>query len=533
MTVLVVDDQVNVVNGIVSGVDWESAGISKVLYAYNASMARDILECQPVDILLSDIEMPVEDGLSLFRWVRGRGLPVECIFLTSHADFIYATEALKLGSFDYLLQPARYEEIRGVVQKAVEKIQENRQTQQMYSYGKAVYRNRDLFLQGILKDWLTGVSLQFREILKCFGDLGIPMREESQTRIAMVHLLRWYNEPWEATSLYAALENIATELFEQLGQGLLLLRLEKTSYLLFLFPKALQNLPEDAVLEAQLLRLAEIFQMHLHCDIACYTGAAVPLKESPTLAQRLKKMQLDNVSRQSGVFFYEQPKLLPPALIRTEKLPYWKNLLLNGCPKMAEEEIFTYLRQAEESGVLNHEFLEQFCGDFIRMLAKLPQENHFRDILIQPEIQDSFSHASESLEGALAFVQRVLQQFQPFEGKGSQKDQMNRIVEYIQHHLGEELRRSDIAEAVYLNPDYLSRLFRKEKGISLKEYILCEKMKTARAILRSTNLPVAVVAARVGFENYSYFSQVYKKVVGVNPSAERLKNPNAYPKEVG
>lgn len=70
MTVLVVDDQINVVNGIVSGVDWAGAGVSKVLHAYNAAMARDILENQPVDILLSDIEMPVEDGLSLLRWVR-------------------------------------------------------------------------------------------------------------------------------------------------------------------------------------------------------------------------------------------------------------------------------------------------------------------------------------------------------------------------------------------------------------------------------------------------------------------------------
>ncbi len=527
MTILVIDDQVNVVNGIVSGVDWESAGISKVLCAYNASMAREILECQPVDILLSDIEMPVEDGLSLFRWTRGRRLPVECIFLTSHADFIYVTEALKLGCFDYLLQPARYEEICGAVRRAVERVQQNREAQQLYSYGKAVYRNRDLFFQGILKDWLTGAALQLKEILRCFGDLGIPMREETQIRIVMVHLLRWYDEPWEAAPLYTALENVAAELFEQLGQRLLLLRLEKTSYLLFLFPKALQNLPEEAVLEAQVARLAEALQTHLHCGIACYTGAAVPIKESPALVQRLKKMSLNNVSRQSGIFFYEQPKELPPAFIRTDKLPYWKNLLLNGCTKMTEEEIFSYLRRAEESNVLTREFLEQFCGDFICMIATLPQENDFRNILSQPEIQDPFSHASENLEGTLTFIQRVLQRFQPPEGRGSEKDQINRIVEYIQHHLSEELRRSDIAEAVYLNPDYLSRLFRKEKGMCLKEYILCEKMKIAQAILRSTDLPVAVAAARVGFENYSYFSQVYKKVIGVNPSAERLKGPNA------
>lgn len=53
------------------------------------------------------------------------------------------------------------------------------------------------------------------------------------------------------------------------------------------------------------------------------------------------------------------------------------------------------------------------------------------------------------------------------------------------------------------------------------------KMKTAQAILRSTSLPVAVVAARVGFENYSYFSQVYKKVIGITPSAERGKHTDA------
>lgn len=527
MIVLVVDDQINVVNGIVSGVDWASAGVSKVLHAYNATMARDVLENQPVDILLSDIEMPVEDGLSLLRWIRKKELPVECIFLTAHADFIYAAEALKLGSFDYLLQPARYEEICGAVRRAVKKVRQNLQEQQIYSYGKAAYRNRDLFLQGILKDWLTGASLQLREILKCFGDLKIPVKEESHVRIAMVHLLRWHDEPWDASSLYTAMENISAELFDQLGQRLFLLRLEKTSYLLLLFSKTLQNPPGDTILEAQLVRLFETFRYHLHCDIACYVGASILLKDAPELTQRLKKMQLDNISRQGGVFFYKQPEPLPPDLTRTDKLPYWKNLLLNGCSKMAEDEVCCYLYQAEASGALNHEFLEQFFGDFIQMLSKLPRGNNLRDVLAQPEIQTAFSHASESLEDTLICMQEIFRQLQIPKEEGSEKGQMARIVEYIQDHLCDEIRRSNIADAVYLNPDYLSRFFRKESGMSLKEYILSEKMKIAQAILCSTSLPVAVVAARVGFENYSYFSQVYKKIIGIAPSAERGKHADA------
>lgn len=523
MTVLVVDDQINVVNGIVSGVDWESAGIKKVLHAYNAAMAREILTAEPVDILLCDIEMPVEDGLSLLRWVKGRNLPLECIFLTAHADFIYASEALKLGVFDYLLQPARYEDIRGVVQRAAESIQAKRKVQQLYSYGKAVYMNRDLFLQGISKDWFTGASLELKDMLKCFKDMGIQLHAESPVRLAALHLLRWRDEPWDGDSLYAAMENITAELMNQFGQGSLLLRLEKNRFLLFLYPHARHAPIGDEALCAQLRRLEETFRIHLRCDIACFTAAAVAMKDSPALMQRLQKMQLDNVSRLSGVFFYEPPRAEAAAPDRSALIPYWKNLLLNGCPQIAEEEISGYLHQAEHAGALCHAFLQQLCGDLIQIFSELPQaeDKLFRDFLARADTQDTLSHAAESLDGLLAFAHCACAFLSDNRQSAPEKAQTDRIIEYIHEHLSEDIRRSDIADVVYLNPDYLSRMFRKEKGVSLKEYILCEKMKTAQAILRSTSLPVAVVAARVGFENYSYFSQVYKKVTGINPSAER------------
>jgi two-component system response regulator YesN len=111
MVVLVVDDQINIVNGICVGVDWNRIGVTKVLKAYNTFEAKEILKSHIVDIMLSDIEMPVESGLDLFRWVQQKQMKTECIFLTAHADFSYAKEAIKLGGFDYILQPAKYEDI--------------------------------------------------------------------------------------------------------------------------------------------------------------------------------------------------------------------------------------------------------------------------------------------------------------------------------------------------------------------------------------------------------------------------------------
>lgn len=97
MTVLVVDDQTNVVSGIISGVHWSDIGVSKVLPAYNAFEAKQVLSTEKIDIMLCDIEMPVESGLDLFRWVRKQGLDTECIFLTAHADFFLCKRGSPLG----------------------------------------------------------------------------------------------------------------------------------------------------------------------------------------------------------------------------------------------------------------------------------------------------------------------------------------------------------------------------------------------------------------------------------------------------
>ena len=64
-----------------------------------------------IDILMTDIEMPGENGLQLLHWVSENYPDIVCILLTSHADFSYAQESIKLGCFDYVVQPAPYQEI--------------------------------------------------------------------------------------------------------------------------------------------------------------------------------------------------------------------------------------------------------------------------------------------------------------------------------------------------------------------------------------------------------------------------------------
>ncbi len=124
MTVLIVDDQPDVVRGEEQGVNWKKLGIDTILTAYSVPEAEKLLLSQQVDILLCDIEMPPRSGLELLEKIREEKLRTRCIFLSAHAEFTYAQEAVRLGGFDYILQPAPYRDIEQAVLRAMDDIKE-------------------------------------------------------------------------------------------------------------------------------------------------------------------------------------------------------------------------------------------------------------------------------------------------------------------------------------------------------------------------------------------------------------------------
>ena len=106
MKLLIVDDQSTVVQGLLHCTNWAAMGFTVVDTALNAVDAKASLLRQEAEVMLCDIEMPMESGLDLLDWLRQRGMTTRCIFLTAHAEFRYAQEALRLGGFDYIMQPA-------------------------------------------------------------------------------------------------------------------------------------------------------------------------------------------------------------------------------------------------------------------------------------------------------------------------------------------------------------------------------------------------------------------------------------------
>lgn len=136
MNALITDDELIAVNGMLAGIDWKSCGIEKVYTAYNAEDAKKICEEQKIGILLCDIEMPGENGIDLVRWLREYHPEIECLFLTCHADFKYAVEAVHLGCRDYLVKPVPYVEIEEALKRIGNQISCREENRQLAVYGR-------------------------------------------------------------------------------------------------------------------------------------------------------------------------------------------------------------------------------------------------------------------------------------------------------------------------------------------------------------------------------------------------------------
>ena len=136
MNLLIVNDEIITADMMKNEILWNNYGISETVVAYSAESAKKVIKDKHIDLILCDIEMPMENGLSLLQWIREKAYDIECIFLTCHANFVYAQKAIELGCQNYILIPASYEKIGECVSKVVRRITEKRENIKYQEYGK-------------------------------------------------------------------------------------------------------------------------------------------------------------------------------------------------------------------------------------------------------------------------------------------------------------------------------------------------------------------------------------------------------------
>lgn len=140
--------------------------------------------------------------------------------------------------------------------------------------------------------------------------------------------------------------------------------------------------------------------------------------------------------------------------------------------------------------------------------------------LMRIDFFDSWSEASLYLTE----LSSVLFDMQKVEQKKRADHIIDFLQEFIRNHLDEDLSLVRLAEQVYLNPSYLSRIYKQETGNNLTEFIDSTRLMQAKRLLHSENLRVGEVARRVGYETASSFTRFFKKATGCSPQEYKEKH---------
>lgn len=109
--VMLVDDEAIVRDGLRNCIDWEANGFSVEVLEENGARALAYMEKNPVDLVVTDIKMPVLSGLELIRQSKEADFPAKFLILSGYDDFAYAQKALRYGADDYILKPIKEEEL--------------------------------------------------------------------------------------------------------------------------------------------------------------------------------------------------------------------------------------------------------------------------------------------------------------------------------------------------------------------------------------------------------------------------------------
>lgn len=126
--VLLVDDEPIILRSLKVAIPWDDLQMEIVGEARNGELALRLIEETTPHIIISDIRMPVIDGITLMKEVLPKNSKLVFIFISGYGEFEYAREALRQGAFDYLLKPIDHDELVEMLYRAKTRLDEQKKT---------------------------------------------------------------------------------------------------------------------------------------------------------------------------------------------------------------------------------------------------------------------------------------------------------------------------------------------------------------------------------------------------------------------
>lgn len=514
MNILLVDDDQFVIRKMAEVIDWESIGIKRVFTAENVQQARRIFETFPVDILVTDIEMPQGSGLELLEWVQEQKYPVETLVLSGYAHFAYVQKAMQYGGRKYLLKPISNKELVAAIKEIVQE-----------KGSKNVISDKRKAVLAVCQELYSRPLDQIDLVRECVEKRGIYRGDEKFCIVILRIFSNGRKGETDQKLLQFVVQNVIQEFFENKGLELELDRQDEDGEWLLVFRKngRLSDLQEYTI------QMQNCLKEMVYLDSCVYIGRVCGLSEVTQSYAALKEMCGEVVPDEQGIFS-EEAWLQKDQ--RTGELPDFealeKRMAAPDQLPLVKEELMEYIRLLSQGHKATVVLFRDFLDGLMDMVYRLLRQ---RDIMPsqmfnENELSEGRRRAGCTVRWMLEFLEYLFGKLEGIWSVNSSKREylVDKLKRYISEHLDEELSRKRLAEIVHLSEDYVSKLFSAEVGMSIPNYVAGQRMERAKHYLADTKMTVSQVAMKVGYSNFSYFSKTFKDYTGNTPNEYRCYN---------
>lgn len=524
ISVLIVDDEPIMCRGLSNAIPWEHHGFSVIGCCYDGEEALDkIRQLQP-DIVITDIRMPVLDGLELSKLVHNEFVRTKVLILSGYDEFNYAKQAIRHGVFEYLLKPIDNSELLNTLLKVKDSIEsENEQQRRKKETEERLNSSLPLIKAKALENIVNGNVRTIDEFNSIVSLLGLKLRKTSYI-IQAFYVYDTGQAAGDSKNITGA-AGIIGQILAQYDTGEfwiedgnrinVILSLEDECYAIAL------NIGEEI-----LFNVKKFLEIDIAGSISGQYASRLDIPKAYREASKLLKCKIFSgdsrlIKAEDRFLSYHDNHL---------NLTNLENDLLFHIRYGDRDKARQALSKLQDA-ICGHscspEFLEDKLREIVILVIKTARENGVNPIKntgfnIYGEFMYNFKDLEEINSWFISFVEDMAESIAAIMRK-KYSGVVGKVISFIEQHYKDDITLSSIAGKVYMNSNYLSQLFKQQTGRNFLEYLTEFRIAKAKELLKSTNIKAYDVAGEVGYRDHHYFSQIFKKYTGLSPAEFRKR----------
>lgn len=530
--ILIVDDNPWVHEGLLKSIPWEKLGVEVAGAATDGDTALELYKKTIPDIVLTDIKMPVMNGLELSEAISRINTDTYIILMSAYDEFEYARKALEVNAKIYILKPFGKEEIIPLVKKACNEITELRKKRRVLEEGSLYIK--ELLLKTLITSTLDDPD---KFLSKC-SNIGLNLYGKQ----IIVYVLRAdIDEIYLDNSDYSdstnnigsnyikqnIIEIIQSNLYEN-SEGIVSFTVNNNliiGFMGFNYPYNKNTIKK--VFMHTCKEISEIYKIQVAVGISNVYNSVTKAYEG--YIEAVTALNYTIISQKVQVLCFSE--IHPISSIHNNDLFAYQQKIEHVIKAGVTEEIKSIVEELDQvvlhTGILHHfgskDIMQQFAKIPIRILVEYGYS--VEDVFGRRYIISDYINQIETFEEFKVWFTRFILSVANLiniDTIDNRKD-IELAKEYINNNYSKSITLQNVSETFMFSSCYFSKLFKKEAGMTFIRYLTEVRINKAKELLNDYSLKIYDISYMVGYSNVKHFVSLFKKNMGVTPSEYRKK----------